>query len=504
MPTLGSRIEKNKSLSQKKTEKSWRDWLKNKFKSATLFDPSPRHIRLWEWFEKLEPDSNTLPKGEYWPRGGAKSSTAELATTRLGCRLKKTFVLYVSGTQKQANKHVQSIATNFESLGYERALTAYGDSKGWRVDLLRVDNGFNVLALGLDSAARGIKLDSFRPDLIILDDIDDRHDKPETVKKKIETITESILPSGSIYCDILFIQNLIHKGSIATQLENNTADFLLNRETSKAEPAVKDLKIQNYQRENGITAYRIIEGTATWEGQDLKTCEKQLNDIGRASFMREMQHLVETVEDGLWNRQRDVEPFKYRQREDNQIEFQTQSGWQLIKPKFIRIGVAIDPSWATKGDVAGIVSGAIFKHNNHIHGVVFNDKSLRGSASKWAETAVNEYHNLKADVLLGEGNFMGEVVKSTISTIEGAPPVKLIHVSRGKLIRAEPVQKLSEDGRLHFPSTGTEDLITECCTYKAGDESPGRMDALVILFSELMLSTQKATMNAEEANAFFN
>lgn len=82
---------------------------------------------------------------------------------------------------------------------------------------------------------------------------------------------------------------------------------------------------------------------------------------------------------------------------------------------------------------------------------------------------------------------MGEMVKSTIATVPGAPPVKIIHVSRGKLIRAEPIQKLSEDGRLHFPATGTEDCERQCCTYKPGDESPGRMDALVILFSELML-----------------
>ena len=66
-----------------------------------------------------------------------------------------------------------------EKCGIERAVNKYGYSKGWNAQKLRTANGFNVLAFGLDTGARGVKLDNLRPDMIILDDIDEmrRHSK---------------------------------------------------------------------------------------------------------------------------------------------------------------------------------------------------------------------------------------------------------------------------------------------------------------------------------------
>ena len=72
-------------------------------------------------------------------------------------------------------------------------------------------------ALGLDVGSRGSKDEERRPDLIIFDDVDEKHDTLKTVAKKIDTITTSILPAGSSDCAILFIQNIIHEGSIADQ-----------------------------------------------------------------------------------------------------------------------------------------------------------------------------------------------------------------------------------------------------------------------------------------------
>lgn len=453
----------------------WREWLQRHFPQVAT-SPMPeggRHARLWDWFEHLEPGVRPQPHGEYWPRGGAKSSTAELAATRAGERLNRRFVLYVSGTQGQANKHVQAIATNFETLGYERAVGKYGNSKGWKVDLLRVANGFNVLALGLDAAARGVKLDNVRPDLIILDDVDDRHDKPETVQKKIATITESILPAGSADCAILFVQNLIHAGSIATQLAKGTADFLLDREPAEIEPAVRGLRIERVEMPDGLYRYRIVEGEASWEGQSLATCEKQLNDWGRAAFMREAQHDVEDVEDGLWQRERDINPFRY-----------TQAQFQRLQ--ILRTGEAIDPSIGSDGDEVGMIVGSTAYVNGTVHAFIWRDRSQNSTPKVWTQDAVDLYYETKADFLAYEGNYFKQIVKDLFSTVPDAPPTTPVFVYRGKLIRAEPVQKLFEDGRVHIVGSLPE-LEKQLCTYKEGDPSPGRMDALVILVTKLML-----------------
>jgi phage terminase large subunit-like protein len=62
----------------------------------------------------------------------------------------------------------------------------------------------------------------------------------------------------------------------------------------------------------------------------------------------------------------------------------------------------------------------------------------------------------------------------------------LIHASRGKLTRAEPVQKLYEDGQVHHVGTFVA-LERELCRWRPGDPSPNRLDADVWALTELML-----------------
>lgn len=126
-----------------------------KFPQATSHALAQRHIRLWEWAESLEEGFAPRARVEVWPRGGGKSTTAELVVVRIGVQLKRRYVLYVSATQEQADKHVGAIATFMERAGLQRSLNVYGHSKGWRRNQLRAENGFNVEALGLDTAARG-------------------------------------------------------------------------------------------------------------------------------------------------------------------------------------------------------------------------------------------------------------------------------------------------------------------------------------------------------------
>jgi hypothetical protein len=98
----------------------------------------------------------------------------------LGAREKRRYALYVSMTQEQADDHVANVAALLESpaiaahypaLG-QRLVGKFGNPKGWRRNRVRAASGFTVDAIGLDTAARGIKLEDARPDLIILDDID--------------------------------------------------------------------------------------------------------------------------------------------------------------------------------------------------------------------------------------------------------------------------------------------------------------------------------------------
>lgn len=276
---------------------AWREW------TAALWPNrqyAARHEALWAWFEALRPGHKPPARIEDWPRGGGKSSSVEGGAAYAGTTGRRMFALYVSGTQAKADVHVQAIAGLLERLGVDRSVNRYGNSKGWTQQRLRAANGFNVVSFGLDAGARGIKLDEFRPDLIVLDDVDDRHDTLDTVRKKIETITQSILPSGSADYAVLFVQNTIHADSVMAQLLDGRAAFLLDRVPPTVEPAVRDLVYQQECTEAGLR-YVITGGTPTWDGQDLAVCQAQINDWGITAFEREAQHEVATVTGSMFS-----------------------------------------------------------------------------------------------------------------------------------------------------------------------------------------------------------
>jgi len=78
------------------------------------------------------------------------------------------------------------------------------------------------------------------------------------------------------------------------------------------------------------------------------------------------------------------------------------------------------------------------------------------------------------------------MVELTIKQVDKDVPVKLVHASRGKQARAEPVSAKAEKGLIHH--VGNFPLLEdELCLWIPGDESPNRLDALVWAMTELIL-----------------
>ena len=69
-------------------------------------------------------------------------------------------------------------------------------------------------------------------------------------------------------------------------------------------------------------------------------------------------------------------------------------------------------------------------------------------------------------------------------------PVRMVHATRGKWVRAEPVAALYAQGRVHH-APGLTALEDEMCSFGADGmsdgHSPDRVDALVWAVTELML-----------------
>jgi len=275
---------------------SWQDWPATLFPNLFYQPMGDNHLDFWQHINSIEPGTKPPAFFAIWARGGGKTSNAEAATVFLGGENRRKFCLYTRSIQDKANESVANIAALLESkqvarhypLLAERKLGKYGNSKGWRVDTLRCANGFNVVALGYDAAVRGIKIEEYRPDLIIIDDIDEKGDSLDSIEKKVKTLTNDILPAGSRDAAVIGIQNLIHFHGIFKRIADGKVDFLHERIVSGPFPAIDGLE---YEARSG-GGYHITGGTPIWRGQDLATCEAQINEWGLDAFLEEAQHLV--------------------------------------------------------------------------------------------------------------------------------------------------------------------------------------------------------------------
>ncbi|PZU08994.1 MAG: ATP-binding protein [Sphingobium sp.] len=155
-----------------------------------------------------------------------------------------------------------------------------------------------------------------------------------------------------------------------------------------------------------------------------------------------------------------------------------------------RVVVAVDPPASAGGDACGIVVAGLGSDGR---AYVIADASVEGQRPEgWARAVAAAAMVHGADRVIAEANNGGQMVESVLRAAEAALPVRLVHASRGKTARAEPVAALYEAGRVAHRGAFPR-LEDEMCGLIAGGgyvgpgRSPDRADALVWAMSELML-----------------
>lgn len=155
-----------------------------------------------------------------------------------------------------------------------------------------------------------------------------------------------------------------------------------------------------------------------------------------------------------------------------------------------RMCVAIDPAM-TSGEDANETGLIVAGRDHNRHGYVFEDASGRYAPSEWVKIAIRLYNLWQCDYIVAEVNNGGEMIANAIHQVDANILVKEVTATRGKLVRAEPVGMIYEQGRGHhvgnFP-----DLEDQCCRFtpdfiRQPDDSPDRMDALVWAMTDLIV-----------------
>ncbi len=158
-------------------------------------------------------------------------------------------------------------------------------------------------------------------------------------------------------------------------------------------------------------------------------------------------------------------------------------------PPLTRIVVGVDPAVSSNvhSDETGIVAAG---KDGKDHLYVLGDHSLRGSPLEWARTVAAAVDRHGADRVVGETNNGGDLIEANLRTVSKNIPFKKVTASRGKLIRAEPIAALYEQGRVHHVGTFPA-LEDQLCEWSPGSDSPDRMDALVWAITELAEPAQE-------------
>ena len=161
-------------------------------------------------------------------------------------------------------------------------------------------------------------------------------------------------------------------------------------------------------------------------------------------------------------------------------------------PELVRIVTAVDPATSNNpgSDEHGIVGvGKAAGKEGHCY--VLADESGHGSPAEWSGRAVRLHRRLKGDKIVAETNQGGDMVVSTIHTVDSNIRVGKIHAYRGKVLRADPVSALYEQGRVHHVGTFGQ-LEDQMCDFTIDFDkatagySPDRVDALVYAITDLM------------------
>jgi len=156
-----------------------------------------------------------------------------------------------------------------------------------------------------------------------------------------------------------------------------------------------------------------------------------------------------------------------------------------------RVVVSIDPAGSVgqKSDETGIIAVGIIGRI----GYVMADITGKYSPEGWARAAIELHEDLRADAIVAEKNFGGDMVRSNLEHYMEASGrharIIITTASRSKELRAEPIVGLYEQGRI-MHARGLVKLEEEMLGWVPGKgKSPNRVDSLVHGFTELFRSS---------------
>ena len=228
---------------------------------------------------------------------------------------------------------------------------------------------------------------------------------------------------------------------------------LLRELLARDDGSVRVVRGKTYDNAENLSKVALAELKARYEG----------TRMGRQELEGE---LLDDVEGALWN---------HDMLEETRVD---------KAPALVRIIVGVDPATTSgeKSDYTGIVVAGR-SADGHLY--VLEDATMKGSPRSCMSRAVECYRNWRADRIVAEVNNGGDYIENLLRTVDPNVPYKSVRATRGKIVRAEPISALWEQGRGHIVGVLPK-LEDQMCAFTPDTaESPDNLDALVWAATEL-------------------
>lgn len=244
------------------------------------------------------------------PRGHAKSTNltfkGTMHSTLYGY---KHYPIIISDSSEQAEGFLDNIRVEFEE--NTAILEDFGVLAGsvWRSNVLLTKTNIKIEAIGSGKKIRGRKHRNWRPDLIILDDVenDENVRTPEQRKKLKDWFDKAVSKCGDDYTDIIYIGTLLHYDSLLAKTLTNPAYRSIKYKAVIQFSQVDDLwqqwetiftDLSNDDRESEALAFfqahkeAMLEGTQVLWEEKLSYYDLMVMRVseGEASFNSEEQN----------------------------------------------------------------------------------------------------------------------------------------------------------------------------------------------------------------------
>lgn len=254
------------------------------------------------------------------PRGHAKSTNLTFkGSLHASLYEYKHYIIILSDSSEQAESFLDSIKTEMEE--NEHIIEDFGklDGKVWRSNVLLTKTNIKIEAIGSGKKIRGRKHKNWRPDLIVLDDIEnDENVRTIEQRNKLSNwFYKAVSKAGDDYTDIVYIGTMLHYDSLLANVMKNpmykaikyqaVLSFSHSELWDRWEQIYTDLENDNHEKDAldffNSNKVEMLENTnVLWEDKlsyyDLMCIKVSEGD---ASFNSELQNEPISPDDCLFN-----------------------------------------------------------------------------------------------------------------------------------------------------------------------------------------------------------